>query len=158
MNEFPLTSIFTSLIWKLMEVKWVSVTARSSVKLWWFGQLNSLQELLKFENWHYASFPHLKVEWWLESQDSVVVIATGCGLDDEGVRVLVPVGSRIFSSPRCPGRLWGSPSLLSNGYWGLFAQGQSGRGVKLTTHFQLVPRSRKCGSIHPICLHGVVLN
>jgi hypothetical protein len=23
-------------------------------------------------------------------------------------------------------------------------------GVKLTTHFQLVPRSRKCGSIHPL--------
>jgi hypothetical protein len=34
------------------------------------------------------------------------------------------------------------------------------RGVKLTTHFQLVPRSRKCGSVHPlpIRLHGVVLN
>jgi hypothetical protein len=32
--------------------------------------------------------------------------------------------------------------------------------VKLTTHLQLVPRSRKCGSIHPlhIRLHGVVLN
>jgi hypothetical protein len=24
------------------------------------------------------------------------------------------------------------------------------RGVKLTTHLQLVPRSRKCGSIHPL--------
>jgi hypothetical protein len=32
--------------------------------------------------------------------------------------------------------------------------------VKLTTHLQLVLRSRKCGSIHPhpIHLHGVVLN
>jgi hypothetical protein len=33
--------------------------------------------------------------------------------------------------------------------------------VKLTTHLQEVPRSRKCGSIHihsPIRLHGVVLN
>jgi hypothetical protein len=36
----------------------------------------------------------------------------------------------------------------------------SGRGVKLTTHFQLVPRSRKCGSIHPLPIrpHGTVLN
>jgi hypothetical protein len=25
-----------------------------------------------------------------------------------------------------------------------------GRGVKLNTHLQLVPRSRKCGSIHPL--------
>jgi hypothetical protein len=32
--------------------------------------------------------------------------------------------------------------------------------VKLTTHLQLVLRSRKCGSIHllPLCLHGIVLN
>jgi hypothetical protein len=32
--------------------------------------------------------------------------------------------------------------------------------VKLTTHLQLVPRSRKRGSLHPlpIHLHGVVLN
>jgi hypothetical protein len=35
------------------------------------------------------------------------------------------------------------PSLLSNRWWGLFCQGQSGRGVKLTTRLQLVPRSRE---------------
>jgi hypothetical protein len=29
-------------------------------------------------------------------------------------------------------------SLLSNGYWGLFLRGQSGRSVKLTTHLHLV--------------------
>jgi hypothetical protein len=38
--------------------------------------------------------------------------------------------------------------------WG-FIKSSSGRGVKLTTQFQLVPRSRKCGSIR---LHGVVFN
>jgi hypothetical protein len=54
----------------------------------------------------------------------------------------------------------GPPNLLSNGYRGLFPRGWSGRGVKLTTHFQLVPRSRKFWSLHPlpIHLHGVVLN
>jgi hypothetical protein len=45
-------------------------------------------------------------------------IATGYGLDDRGVGVRVPVGSRIFTSPRRPDRLWGPPSLVSNGYWG----------------------------------------
>jgi hypothetical protein len=34
------------------------------------------------------------------SRDSVVGTATGYGLDDLGVGVQVPVGSRIFSSPR----------------------------------------------------------
>jgi hypothetical protein len=33
----------------------------------------------------------------------------GYGLDDRGVGVQVPVGSRIFSTPHCPGRLWGPP-------------------------------------------------
>jgi hypothetical protein len=53
------------------------------------------------------------------SRDSAVGIATGYGLDDRGVGVLVPVGSKIFYSPRRLDRLWGPPSLLSNGYQGI---------------------------------------
>jgi hypothetical protein len=83
------------------------------------------------------------------SQDSVVSIMTGYGLGDGGVGVQILVGSRIFSPPRYPDRLWGPPSLLSNGYQGLLPRGYSGWGVNLTTHPQLVPRSRKYGSTHP---------
>jgi hypothetical protein len=36
------------------------------------------------------------------SRDSVVGIATGYGLDDRGVGVRVPVGSRIFSTSSRP--------------------------------------------------------
>jgi hypothetical protein len=50
------------------------------------------------------------------SRVSVVGIATGHGLDERGVGVRVPVGSRIFSSPRRPDRFWSPPNLLSNGY------------------------------------------
>jgi hypothetical protein len=34
------------------------------------------------------------------SRESTVAIATGYELDDRGVEVRVPVGSRMFSSPR----------------------------------------------------------
>jgi hypothetical protein len=39
------------------------------------------------------------------SRDGVDSIATGYGLDDREVGVRVPVGSRIFSSPRRPDRI-----------------------------------------------------
>jgi hypothetical protein len=39
---------------------------------------------------------------------------------------------------------------LPNRYWFLFLRGQSSRGVRLTTHLQLVPRSRICWPIHPL--------
>jgi hypothetical protein len=43
---------------------------------------------------------------------------------------------------------------------GSFLWGQSGRGVKLTTHLHLMPSSRKVELyLHfPICLYGIVLN
>jgi hypothetical protein len=89
----------------------------------------------------YVYFLKLPYRFW--SQDSVVGIATGYGLDDRGVRVRVPVGSRIFFTssrlalgPTQP-PIQRVPAALST-------------GVKLTTHPQLVPRSRKRGSIHPL--------
>jgi hypothetical protein len=84
------------------------------------------------------------------SRGSAVGITTAYGLDDRGFGVRVPVVSRIFSSPYRPDRLWGRPSLLSNGYRELFLREESGKGVKLTTHIQLVPGSRKRGSMHSL--------
>jgi hypothetical protein len=56
------------------------------------------------------------------SQYSSVGIATGDGLDDRGVGVRVR-GSKIFTPPCRPDRLWGSFSGISNGYRGLFPRG-----------------------------------
>jgi hypothetical protein len=44
-------------------------------------------------------------------------------IEDRGIGVWVPVGPRIFSSPRCPDRLWGPPNLLSNGNRGSLSSG-----------------------------------
>jgi hypothetical protein len=65
-------------------------------------------------------------------------------------KVRVPVAAKNFSPPCHVDRFLVPPNLLSNGYRGLFPWGQSGRAVKLTTHLQLVPRSRKRGSIQPV--------
>jgi hypothetical protein len=86
----------------------------------------------------------------MRSRDTAVGIETGYGLDYRWVTVRVPVGSRAFSSPRHPDRLWDPLSLLSNRYRGLFSRGYNSRKVKLTTHLQLMVRSRKYESIHPL--------
>jgi hypothetical protein len=43
------------------------------------------------------------------------------------VGVRVPAGSRIFTSPRRPDRLWGRTNLLHDGYRGLFPGDKAGR-------------------------------
>jgi hypothetical protein len=55
----------------------------------------------------------------IRSRSSAVGVVTGYRLGDGEVGVLVPVGSRIFSSQNSPDRLWGSPNLLSNRNRGL---------------------------------------
>jgi hypothetical protein len=54
---------------------------------------------------------------------SAVGTASGYGLDDQGVGVLVPVQSRIFISPCRSDLLWGPFNLLCSGYWGGKASG-----------------------------------
>jgi hypothetical protein len=76
------------------------------------------------------------------SRDSVVGIATGYGLDDRGVGVRVPVGSRIFSTSSKPAL--GSTQPPSQWVPGVTRPGRE------ADHLQLVPRLRKCGSIHPL--------
>jgi hypothetical protein len=91
----------------------------------------------------------------LKNCDSSVGIATGYRPGDQGVGVRVPVGSRIFSSPR-PDRLWGPPGLLTNEYSGLFPRETISRGVKLPSQLQLVPWI--CISTPAIRLHSAVLS
>jgi hypothetical protein len=60
------------------------------------------------------------------------------------------------SSPHGQDQIWGPPSLIL----GVISSGESGRSVKLTIHFQLVPSSRMVDIYlnSPIRLHGVMLN
>jgi hypothetical protein len=75
--------------------------------------------LLHFAQYLQANARKIILSWHGRgSRDSVVGIAIGNGLDDRGVGVRVPVGSRISSSPRSPDRLWGPTNLLSNGHRG----------------------------------------
>jgi hypothetical protein len=59
--------------------------------------------------------------------------------------VRVPAGAGNFSLHPAS-----RPALEPDGYQGLVPWRQSGRGVKLTTHLHLVPRSRIHGAIPPL--------
>jgi hypothetical protein len=79
------------------------------------------------------------------SRDSAVGIETAYRLGGRRVGVRAEVQTRFFSFPRHPDRLWDPSNLLFNG-----CRGQSSRGVKLTNHLNLRPRSRIHGSTHPL--------
>jgi hypothetical protein len=63
-------------------------------------------------------------------EDSSVHIGTGYGLDSLG---LIPHSARFFSSPQHPDRLWGPPSLLSNGHRGLLSPRVKWQGLRSRT-------------------------
>jgi hypothetical protein len=87
----------------------------------------------------------------IRSRDSSVSVSTGYGLDDWGVRVRVPVGSRIFSSPNRPDRLWGPPNLLFSEYRRLWSW-------PLTFSYCRGQENMDLYSHSPIHLYFVVLN
>jgi hypothetical protein len=59
------------------------------------------------------------------SRDSTVGITTDYDLDSQGVGLRVPVGSRIFSPPRCSGRFWGHPASNAMGIGDYFLGGKA---------------------------------
>jgi hypothetical protein len=92
----------------------------------------------------------------VQSWDSAVGIATGYGLDDQGVRVQVSVGARTFTSPCRPDWLWGPPILL----WALSTGvKRPGREADHSPPISAKVKKMWVYTIHsPIRLHGVVLN
>ena len=72
------------------------------------------------------------------------------------VRGLNPgTGKCLFFAPKLPDRVWGSPSLLFNGYRRSFP-GVNSRGANLTTYLHLVTKLRMNGAVPLISLHVFV--
>jgi hypothetical protein len=98
----------------------------------------------------------------MKSHNSSVSIVLGYRLDNQGSRVWFLVGAGNFSLHHHIQNSSGAhPASYPMGTRDSFPRGKSGRGVKLTTHLPLVPRSKNewsYTSTPPICLHGVVLS
>jgi hypothetical protein len=77
------------------------------------------------------------------SRDSSVGIALGCRLDNWDSRVRFQVGAGNFSlHHRVQNGSGAHPAAYLMGTRGSFLGGKARRSVKLTTHLQLVPRSK----------------
>jgi len=82
------------------------------------------------------------------------------GLDAQGVLVPFPAGAKDVShSQKRPDVLWGSPTLLLNGYRRLCPRGQNSQDVSAVDHSAPscaeVKNEWSCTSIPPIHLHDV---
>jgi hypothetical protein len=69
----------------------------------------------------------------------------------------------FFLYPLCPDRLWGPPSLLSNGYWGVLSPGgkmRPGRDADHSHHLLLRSRMSSSYVSSPLCacIHIKILN
>lgn len=68
-------------------------------------------------------------------RDSSVIVVTEIGIERRRIRCSTSDKcNKLSPSPPCAEWLWGLPSLLSNGFQGLFSWGLSDRGVKLTPY------------------------
>jgi hypothetical protein len=102
--------------WVSLETKYARDKHEISLCVYYMRFVQTGNNIHKYNKinyfWHSVTIRNIQlVLCYFRSRDS----ATGYGLDDRGVVVRVPVGSRIFSSPRWPDRLWSPPSLLFNG-------------------------------------------
>jgi hypothetical protein len=117
--------IITRLIFKAV-ITVAGTTARANQAVTWDDAFHSRFYFYPFVKQKLICIFHML----RGSRDSAVGIATDYGLNDREVGVGFPVRSRIFCSPCCPDRLWGSPSLLSNGYGGApFPGGKAARAL-----------------------------
>jgi hypothetical protein len=104
-----------------------------------FSLLPSLFSLFSFHFNTYYSF----VNAYLQLEEPGYRSRYGDSVRAGRSGVRVPVGSRIFFSVSSRPTL-GSTQPIQ------WVPGALSPGVKLITHLKLVPRSRKCGSIHPL--------
>ena len=73
--------------------------------------------------------------------DSSVIVVNGIGIGRRRIRCSTSDKcSKLSSSPQCPQWLLTLPSILTNGFRGLFSWGLSDRGVKLAPYLPRLMR------------------
>lgn len=137
-----------------VSISWLSYRGALSQWLpWWCGDLN-IQMLARFAE-SFENFPESQSRVLSSSTrifvficvyevvcyaSSLRVTSRDLSLEYYLLNLIPSRDSRFFFSPQGPDQLWGQPSLICNGYEGLFPQGWSGRDMKLVAHLYLVLR------------------
>jgi hypothetical protein len=98
-------------------VQEVGRKVRKNQVSWKTRELTGLPGSVAYFRENYTGFSSVR------SWDSAVGKATGYRLDGRGVGFRVPIRARFFAYSRRPDRFWDQPSLLSDGYRGLFLRG-----------------------------------
>jgi hypothetical protein len=97
-------------------------------------------------NWFYSCLAFKSSSITGQSWDSSIGIVPGYGLDDWG---LIPGKGKIFLFSSL-NWLWGPPSLLPNGYWGLFPRGVKQQGREADHSPPSSAKVKNSGAIPPL--------
>jgi hypothetical protein len=104
--------------------------------------LSRIESLSSSTSLHYSDWAIRVRNIWFQKTRTQIFLTSYFHLQTEVSCYIPGRGQRFFCTPKTSTPAPGRTKILLNDYRGLFPLGQSGRGMKLTIHFNLASRLR----------------